>query len=165
MYGATILNLLRKDTDKTGWVSFYLLCVLYFRCMHCILIFSRPALKDFFFKFQKQLYFTMMTLVMCGTLSAYSMVKGYVPHQVKVVDLVSQPQLPLIMPSATLLPHTLCKTHSSHYIWYQSEFLLALQGENVHRGQPRDMERNTKCERGRKGESRKKWKRRRLGGK
>lgn len=107
----------------------------------------------------------MMALAMCGTLSVSNRVKGYLPHQVKMADLVSQPQAPLIMLPATLLPHTLCKTHSRHYIWYQSEFLRALQGENVHRGQPRDIEKNTKCERGRKGESREKWKRRRLGGK
>lgn len=47
---------------------------------------------------------------------------------------------PLVMP----------ETHNGHYIWYQSKFLSALQGENVHRGQPRDTQTDTVCERGRK---------------
>jgi len=59
----------------------------------------------------------------------------------------------------------MCETHNENCIWYQSEFLSALQGENVHRGQPRDIERDSKFERGRKRESREKWKRRRLRGK
>lgn len=44
-----------------------------------------------------------MVVATCGTLSECKTVEGYLPHQVKMAGLVSQPKPPLIMPSATLL--------------------------------------------------------------
>lgn len=62
---------------------------------------------------------------------------------------VSQPKPALIMPSTTLL----CVKPTTGILFdINLNFSLAFQGENVHRGQPRDIERDTECERGRERE-------------
>lgn len=91
----------------------------------------------------------MMSVATSFTMSLCNTAKGYLPHESEDGWLGRS--------ASTTLDHAInylvtCETLDRHYIWHQSEFLSALQGENVHRGQPRDIERYKVRERGRERE-------------
>lgn len=95
-----------------------------------------------------------MTVALCGTSSVCMEVKGYLPHQVKIAGLVSQPQPPLIMPSTAL---SYVKPMACIMFGINQTFSQPCKGK-MFTGVSQGTWRDTKCERGRERESRQTWK-------